>query len=248
MEALALIFAGIVAIIIAAVARGNKILENLDPDKLSMEQLQMHQRLLRNRINAAYRILNNQSILDYDRPKNVALRAKIGKLEEQLKPISKEYDRRLSQSLSEQQAKCSEDRIVHIRKLAQAAYDGGWESSERLKNPNEKTRHQHALISTLLALHRADPSTPAVTQATVDALEFETTPFAILPCAQGRAAFIEYIIWRECPKKAKMAELLSAMHNLRASGFVSEVLGSAPKQFFETGPAWLKLIPEANRG
>jgi hypothetical protein len=107
------------------------------------------------------------------------------------------------------------DRIIQLRANALSAYEREWKEAKAQQN-SDKGANQRALHAVLenyirccpdvrAALVKAFPKSNThgaledILQSVRPALGLEMLPFSVVPVAQGRAAMVEYIVWREFP-------------------------------------------------
>lgn len=94
----------IAVVIVLIVNRGNETLENIDPSKLTTEQLEMHDRMYSKRILMASRVVARQDILKPKTARDIAMEEKLKKLQAQREPIQAELRRRWEKSQAKRKA------------------------------------------------------------------------------------------------------------------------------------------------
>ncbi len=93
---------------------------------------------------------------------------------------------------------------ARLRSAARAAYEIGWDKAEVGGKELGKC-HETALVNVLYERWRVEPSAPPANEVTFQAFVLESLPFNVLPIREGRAAMVEYMVWREFPDDADTA-------------------------------------------
>jgi hypothetical protein len=142
---------------------------------------------------------------------------------------------------------CIETPDIVLRQLTSEAYDAQWKfaQNEGLSNGD---CIQFANMKTLLWRYESFPDVRDLPfDKKIEVVKWEASPFNLLPQNVGRAALVEYMVWKEFPDQADLKILVATLENLvrhLKSNDGEELLeGFRNAPFFSWLP-WKKLIPE----
>ena len=127
-----------------------------------------------------------------------------------------------------------------LRSAARAAYETGWDKATADGKALGKC-HETALINVLYERWRVEPSAPRADQTTFQAFMLESLPFNVLPIHQGRAAMVEYVVWREFPEDAD-AEVVGPAVRQAVRRLQSNTCSDVAARLKSTPMPWTEFI------
>jgi hypothetical protein len=129
-----------------------------------------------------------------------------------------------SATASEPQSHLDQLKANILRQDALSAYDEGWTMAQDKWSNDPIKRHRHALTNVLLRRIQKEADAPPVTTELIETLNFEAIPFGNLPQKEGKDSIAEYMVWREFPSLANGTPIEFAIEQLKAKGFMTDVL------------------------
>lgn len=128
-----------------------------------------------------------------------------------------------------------------LRQEALGAYEEGWRMAQDKWADDPLKCHRHALTNVLLRRLQKEADAPPISTELIDTLNFEAIPFSNLPQLQGKDSIAEYIVWREFPSLANRTPIDAAIEQLKAKGFVTDVLKDNGVESISWVP-WSRLL------